>query len=173
LTLVTATSTIALAESREPVIAEDPPRNAGAESGVTRNGGVADAYGTEIAGFAGVGYGVGIGGRLGYTFPNPVYVGGAFTYYDGNASFLGAEVGYKLFATPRWELRPYAFLGPAFVREGRTGFGRSEPDTVVAFQPGFLGAYHFGPIYLSAEMRAYVAPNPGALAFLGGVGAAL
>jgi hypothetical protein len=55
---------------------------------------------------------------------------------------------------------------------GNEGFGRgpNDPDAVLAFQPGFLAAYHIGAAYLSAEGRAYVAPNPGALALLGGVG---
>jgi hypothetical protein len=63
-------------------------------------------------------------------------------------------------------------MGPAFVRIGDEGFGRrpDQPDVVFAFQPGFLGAYHFGAVYLSAEGRVYAAPNPGALALLGGVG---
>lgn len=128
--------------------------------------------GVEVAGYAGVGYGVGVGGRVGVTLHPAVYLGGAFTYYSGNAAFLGGEVGYKFWPGYRWELRPYLFAGPAFVRVGDTGFGRrpDQPDVTFAFQPGFLGAYHFGPAYISAEMRAYIAPNPGALAFFGGVG---
>lgn len=128
--------------------------------------------GAEIAGFAGGGYGVGVGGRLGGTIYPGLYLGGAFTYYTGNASFAGGEIGYKFWPGVRWELRPYAFVGAAFLRVGNDGFGRraDEPDVVAAFQPGFLAAYHFGPAYIDVEGRAYVAPNPGALAVLGGVG---
>jgi hypothetical protein len=128
--------------------------------------------GAELGGFAGVGYGVGVGGRLGGTFYPGVYLGGAVTYYSGNATFVGGELGYKFWPGYRWELRPYAFFGPAFLRVGNDGFGRgpTDPEIVLAFQPGFLAAYHFGDAYISAEGRAYVAPNPGALAFFGGVG---
>ena len=128
--------------------------------------------GAEIAGYAGGGYGVGVGARIGGTFHPGVYLGGAFTYYTGNASFVGGELGYKFWPGYRWELRPYAFLGAAFRRVGDEGFGRraDQPDAVLAFQPGFIAAYHFGAAYISADGRAYVAPNPGALALLGGVG---
>jgi len=128
--------------------------------------------GVELGGYAGVGYGVGVGGRIGATFHPGVYLGGAFTYYSGNAAFVGGELGYKFWPGNRWELRPYAFLGPAFVRVGDDGFGRraDQPEIVLAFQPGFLAAYHFGAAYISAEGRAYVTPHPGALALLGGVG---
>ena len=128
--------------------------------------------GAELGGYAGVGYGVGVGGRAGGTLDPAVYLGGAFTYYSGNAAFVGGEVGYKLWPGYRWELRPYLFMGPGFVRVGDYGFGRrpDQPDVVFAFQPGFLGAYHFGAVYLSAEGRVYATPNPGALALLGGVG---
>ena len=134
----------------------------------------APAYrsGAEIAGFAGAGYGVGVGGRIGGTFDNGVYLGGSFTWYTTNASFVGGELGYKFWPGYRWELRPYVFMGPAFLRVGNEGFGRraDQPDVVFAFQPGFLAAYHFGAAYISAEGRAYVTPNPGALALFGGVG---
>jgi hypothetical protein len=128
--------------------------------------------GIEVAGYAGVGYGVGVGGRVGVTLPPEIYLGGAFTYYSGNAAFLGGEVGYKFWPGYRWELRPYLFMGPAFLRVGDQGFGRrpDQANVVLAFQPGFLGAYHFGPAYILAEGRVYVSPSPGALAFLGGVG---
>jgi hypothetical protein len=128
--------------------------------------------GVDMEGYAGVGYGVGVGARVGGTFSPGVYLGGAFTYYTGNAAFVGGELGYKFWPGYRWELRPYAFVGPAFVRVGDEGFGRrvDQPDIVLAFQPGFLAAYHFGQAYLAAEGRAYVAPNPGALAFFGGIG---
>ena len=141
-------------------------------SEVVRTDSYRDRSGVELGGYAGVGYGVGVGGRVGATVEPGVYLGGAFTYYSGNAAFLGGEVGYKFWPGYRWELRPYLFMGPAFVRVGDEGFGRrpDQPDVVLAFQPGFLAAYHFGPAYLSADGRAYVTPHPGALALLGGVG---
>ena len=61
------------------------------------------------------------------------------------------------------------------MRVGNDGFGRrvDEPDVVLGVQPGFLGAYRLGPAFISAELRTYVTPNPGALALLGGAGASL
>ena len=128
--------------------------------------------GVEMSGYAGVGYGVGVGGRIGGTMDSGVYLGGAFTYYTQNATFVGGELGYKFWPGYRWELRPYVFMGPAFLRVGNEGFGRraDQPEVVFGFQPGFLAAVHFGQAYISGEGRVYVAPNPGALAFLGGVG---
>jgi hypothetical protein len=126
--------------------------------------------GVEMGGYAGVGNGVGVGGRIGGTTAPGVYLGGAFTYFTQNATFVGGEIGYKFWPGYRWELRPYVFLGPAFLRVGNEGFGRSADEVVFAFQPGFLAALHFGPAYISAEGRVYVTPDPGALALLGGVG---
>jgi hypothetical protein len=161
--------------------ADDPPRSwreaprgAGTEIGVTRPTDTYRVYeGTEIGGFIGGGYGLGLGGRVGYAFYNGFYAGGAFTFYTENASFLGGEVGYKFFPGYHWELRPYLFAGPAFIRVGDTGFGRSVATTDLGIQPGLLGAYRFGPAFITAEMRAYLNPNPGALAVFGGAGASL
>jgi hypothetical protein len=152
----------------------DPPRGAGTEIGISHPDYDFRVYeGPQIAGFLGVGYGTGVGGRLGYAYYSGLYLGGAFTFYTGNASFLGAELGYKFFPTHRWELEPYIFAGPAFIRVGDTGFGRADSTTVLAIQPGLLTAYHFGPMFIFGELRAYIEPNPGALAFFGGLGAAL
>jgi hypothetical protein len=149
----------------------EPPRGAGTETGDGHVGQDDRVYeGVQFAALAGVGYDFGAGARVGYAFRSGVYAGGAFTYYAANATFIGGEFGYKLFITRRWELEPYVFVGPAFVREGDRGFGRSSDRTMFGLQPGFLGAYHFGPAFVSAEMRIYVAPSPGALAFFGGIG---
>ena len=166
----TSVVTVAQADSRW----RDPPRGAGTEIGYTHPG---DAYrvyeGTELAGFIGGGYGLGVGGRIGYAFYSGVYAGGSFTYYSENASFLGAELGYKFFPGYHWELRPYVFAGPAFIRIGDTGFGRPNADTVLAVQPGILAAYRFGQAFVFGELRAYMTPNPGALAGFGGMGISL
>ena len=155
-------------------LARQPPRGAGTETGYDRVGGDGHLYeGVQMAGLLGVGYGVGLSGRVGYVFHPGVYAGGAFTYYSGNATFVGGEIGYKLFLSPRWELEPYVFVGPAFVRAGDSGFGRDVAATVWAVQPGFLGAYHFGPMFVLAEVRTYLTPSPGALAFFGGIGIAI
>ena len=177
MTALVALSTIgvaASAQAAEPYSWREPPRGAGTEVGGTRAGDPYRVYeGTEIAGFIGGGYGLGVGGRLGYAFHDGVYAGGAFTFYTDNASFLGGEIGYKFFPHYHWELRPYLFAGPAFIRVGDTGFGRATAETVFAVQPGFLAAYRFGPAFISGEIRAYATPNPGALAVFGGAGASL
>jgi hypothetical protein len=153
---------------------QEAPRGAGAEIGLTHP---SDAYrvyeGTEMGGFIGGGYGLGVGARVGYAFYSGVYAGGAFTFYTGNASFLGGELGYKFFPAYHWELRPYVFAGPVFIRVGTDGFGRAVAATDLAVQPGLLGAYRFGPAYVSGELRAYLNPNPGALAVFGGAGVSL
>jgi hypothetical protein len=163
-TIVTVSSAASLAAGDTYVARE------GAQ--VVHTDGYADHRSVQMDGYAGVGYGVGVGGRLGTTLDPGLYLGGAFTYYTENASFLGGEVGYKLWPGYRWELRPYLFMGPAFVRVGDLGFGRrpGQPDVVLGFQPGFLAAYHFGATYLLVDGRAYASPNPGALAVFGGFG---
>ena len=149
---------------------KEQPRGAGTETGDGRVGEDRVYSGVQLAALVGVGYGFGAGGRVGYVFRPGLYVGGALTYYTGNATFIGGEVGYKFFINSRWELEPYVFVGPALVRAGDSGFGRAADATVVAFQPGFIGAYHFGPVFVFAEVKVYVTPSPGALGFFGGIG---
>ena len=125
-------------------------------------------------------YGLGIGGRIGYTFFHGVYLGGSVSHYFGRtvdtfagsrtegATFLGGEVGYELYPTYRWEVRPYVFLGPSWMTT--VGPFGSTTSTALAFQPGLLTAYHFGNVFVSAEGKVHVTPEPIALAVFGGVG---
>ena len=46
-------------------------------------------------------------------------------------------------------------------------------ETVLAVQPGALLAYRFGPAFIFGELRAYITPDPGALAGFGGFGVSL
>jgi hypothetical protein len=63
------------------------------------------------------------------------------------------------------------FLGAAFLEWAmRDSVAPQRSEVVLAFQPGLLAAYHFGAAYVDLEGRAYVEPNPGALALLGGMG---
>jgi hypothetical protein len=129
--------------------------------------------GAQVGGALNEPYGAGIGARLGYSFRVGVYVGAAYSHYfgttsPGHADFFGGEVGYKFFPTERWELRPYGFVGPAFITRDN-----GETRTSLAFQPALLTAYHFGAVFLSAEARGLVAPDPAAFALLGGVGVGL
>src|SRR6266851_8013450 len=87
---VAAVSIAPLAQAADTYYYNEPPRGAGSEVGVSRVGDRYRVYeGPEIGGYMGVGYGLGAGGRLGYSFPSGVYAGGAFTYFTGNASFVG------------------------------------------------------------------------------------
>jgi hypothetical protein len=174
LTALAATTVVGVAQA-EVRSWREAPRGPGTEIGVTRPGDTYRVYeGTELGGFIGGGYGsLGVGGRIGYAFYSGVYAGGAFTFYTENASLIGSELGYKFFPGYHWELRPYLFAGPAFIGIGDRGFGRPRTDTVLAVQPGLLGAYRFGPAFLSAELRAYLTPDPGALAVFGGGGVSL
>jgi hypothetical protein len=127
-------------------------------------------------------YGLGMGARLGYTFPQGIYVGADVTHYFGNsvtletgsvaahATFLGAEGGYKFFPSRHWEVRPYVFAGPAFIRTVQNPPFRSESVTRFAIQPGLLTAYHFGDAFVSAEAKVHVTPDPTALTVFGGAG---
>ncbi len=127
-------------------------------------------------------YGFGMGARFGYTFPVGIYAGAAVTHYFGNtvtletgsegahATFVGAEGGYKVFPDRHWEIRPYVFLGPAFVRTVEDVPFRSESTTRFGIQPGLFTAYHFGDAFLSAEAKAHVTPDPTALTVMGGAG---
>ena len=158
------------ASAQEGNTFREQPRGAGTQTGDGRIDEDRVYSGVQLAALVGVGYGFGVGGRVGYVFRPGLYVGGALTYYTGNATFIGGEVGYKFFINSRWELEPYVFAGPALVRAGDNGFGRGADATVGAFQPGFLGAYHFGPVFVFAEVKVYVTPSPGALGFFGGFG---
>jgi len=125
-------------------------------------------------------YGLGLGGRLGYTFLHGVYLGGSISHYFGKtvdtavgirsegATFLGGELGYEIFPTYRWEFRPYAFLGPSWITT--VDPSGSTTTTALAFQPGMLVAYHFGNAYVSAEGKVHVTPEPVALALFAGFG---
>jgi hypothetical protein len=121
-----------------------------------------------------------VGGRLGYTFLHGVYFGAEVSHYFGKtvstvsgnqsegATFVGGELGYELYPTYRWEIRPYAFLGPAWITRVNA-FG-STTTSDLAFQPGLLLAYHFANAYISAEGKVHVTPEPVALALFAGAG---
>jgi hypothetical protein len=171
---IAATAVTQSAAADPPAPLDETPRGSGTQADrAPPEGGSRVRPGAQADGALGTGfrdiYAVGVSGRLGYTFPFGLYAGGAFTQFVGGgtdyATFVGAEGGYKLFPTYRWEVRPYAFVGPAFLRRG----GISETD--LALQPSVASAYHFGPWFLSADARAYVVPSPGALALLVGGGA--
>jgi hypothetical protein len=112
-------------------------------------------------------YGMAYGGRLGWTFPSGVYLGGDVTHYDGVGApsqlLLGGDVGYRIFTSNDFELRPFSLIGAA-IPEG--GGGRSQ----FALQPGLLAAYHFGRAFISGEGRLQAMPSPTAASLLAGAG---
>lgn len=173
-----------------PTSFNEAPRGAGTEKPEGQPGAGGIQEGLEAQANIGSGftrtYGLGFGGRLGYTLRPGVYVGGAISYYQGrsvetpngsasnSATWVGAEVGYKLFpGNAHWELRPYMFAGPAIVKTATGGiFPVQETTTRFGLQPGLLGAYHFGSAFISAEGRYHLTPSPAAFTLLAGAGLA-
>jgi len=192
-TLTAAISLPVVASAQVPSI-NAPPTGPGTEAPGAVPGQQIN-QGPEVSGQVGAGftdtYGLGLGARVGYTLnlsgvrtaiPIGAYVGGAFTYYFGHnvttatedqsshAMFVGGEGGVKVFPAPHWEVRPYVFLGPAFIKKVDENPFRTETKTRFAVQPGVLGAYHFGNAFLTAEARFHVTPDPTAFTLMGGAG---
>jgi hypothetical protein len=125
-------------------------------------------------------YGLGLAGRVGYTTQQGVYLGGAVQYYFGqsvndqssHATFVGGEGGYKFFPIRQVEVRPYAFIGPAFITQVSPNPFTKVNTTDLAVQPGVIGMYHFGDAFLGADAHVMVTPSPNTLALLasGGFG---
>jgi hypothetical protein len=125
-------------------------------------------------------YGVGLEARVGYTFRQGVYAGGALQYYAGHsvnsqsahATFLGGELGYKVFTSRHFEIRPYVFIGPSFITQVQDNPFFVNSSTSVAVQPSVLLNYHFGNAFVGADVRWLVTPSPATLAILanGGIG---
>jgi hypothetical protein len=138
--------------------------------------------GVEAAAAIGTGfsdtYGLGFQGRAGYTFRDGIYAGGSIQYYMGHsindqqahALFLGGEAGYKFFPVESLEVRPYVFAGPAFIQQVAPNVVTSKPGFAV--QPGVVGSYHFGSVFVGADAHYMVLPSPNSFALLatGGVG---
>jgi Outer membrane protein beta-barrel domain len=125
-------------------------------------------------------YGVGMEARIGYTFSDGIYGGGSLQYYAGtstnnqsnHATFVGGELGYKVFTSKRFEIRPYVFLGPSFITQVRDNPFFVDSSTSFAVQPSVLLMYHFGHAFLGGDARWLVTPTPATLAVFvsGGVG---
>ncbi|HXN34407.1 MAG TPA: hypothetical protein VN894_21240 [Polyangiaceae bacterium] len=128
-------------------------------------------------------YGLGIAGRVGYTLPMGVYLGGEVQAYWGqtygsqnaHATFFGAEAGYKLYPLPNalagLEFRPYVFGGPAFISASTSEAPFVRSKTGFAVQPGALTAYHLGPAFIGADFRMLTTPSPFGVALFGTAGA--
>jgi hypothetical protein len=121
---------------------------------------------------------LGLQGRAGYSFPVGVYVGGNVQAYYGNgvsnarahATFIGAEGGYKFFPLQAMEMRPYVFLGPAFITQVSNNTVSSS-KTGFAVQPGALFTYHIGQAFVGADSHLLATPSPFSIAVMGTAGA--
>jgi hypothetical protein len=142
--------------------------------------------GWEASGIMGTGfsdtYGLGIGGRVGYTLPVGVYLGGQMQAYwgqnnggqTGHATFVGVEAGYKIFplnALSGLEFRPYVFGGPAFISQSTSDAPYVKSKTGFAVQPGALTVFHIGQAFLGADFHLLTTPSPFGAALLGSAGA--
>jgi hypothetical protein len=162
---------------------KEPPKGAGTEQPTPR-GEPRVREGVSASASIGSGfsdtYGLGVGARAGYSFSDGLYAGGALEYFAGHtvndetahAMFLGGEIGYEIFLTRdgRWELMPFVFAGPAFVKTVQAAPFATVSQTTFAIQPGLLTAYRFGNAYVGGEARGLVTPSPTALAVLASAG---
>ena len=136
-----------------------------------------EASGALGTGFSGT-YGLGYEGRIGYTLPVGVYLGGQVQAFYGqnannekaHAAFFGAELGYKLFPFEPLELRPYVFAGPAFITQVNENPTSVSSKTAFAVQPGALALYHIGPAFVGADFRFLATPSPFGVTLMGSVG---
>jgi hypothetical protein len=168
-----------------PTSINEPPRGPGTEqSEKYRTPSERVQPGWEVGAQAGAGIGFGIGARAGYSFVPGIYVGGNVTHYFGpsidtingkdseSQTIVAGEVGYKIYASRRVELRPFIMMGAGSFEELNTQ-GAVESNWKFTFDPAFLAAYHIGNFFISAEGRLQVAPSPAHFAVLGGIGLGL
>jgi hypothetical protein len=155
-----------------------PPNSAPQETPPTQPEG--RITGWEAGGGAGTAfrgtYAFGVEGRMGYTLPQRIYLGGNVQLFWGNtetnqqqghATFLGGEVGYKFLPNSiPLEVRPYAFVGPAFISQVSDNPATNNSHTNLAVQPGVLGNYRFGSAFVGGDMRLLATPSPTALALM-------
>ena len=136
-----------------------------------------EASGALGTGFSGT-YGIGYEGRIGYTLPVGVYLGGQVQAFYGqnvdnekaHATFFGGELGYKLFPFESIELRPYVFAGPAFITQVNENPTSVSSKTSFAVQPGALALYHIGPGFVGADFRFLATPSPFGVTLMGSAG---
>ena len=117
-------------------------------------------------------YSIGMEARVGYTLRDGIYGGAALQYFAGtsvngnsnHATFVGGEIGYKVFATNRFEIRPYVFLGPSFITQVQGNPFFKDSNTSFAVQPSVLLMYHFGHAFVGGDGRWLVTPTPATFA---------
>jgi hypothetical protein len=188
--VVLAALSISISAEAQPIVVPNsinaPPAGPGTEAPRGAPAGTRTVPGYDAAIQLGGGftdtYGFGIGARLGYTTSMGAYIGANLIHYFGHtvdtstgqesahATFVGAEGGYKFFATRNWEVRPYIFAGPAFITSVDSNPFMKQSITRFAVQPGLVAAYHAGSFFVSAEGKYHVTPSPTAFTIFGGAG---
>lgn len=121
-------------------------------------------------------FNAGIGGRVGYTFDVPVYVGGTFMWYWGdtqqtvtnnsiietkrNFYYPGVEVGYDFGFGRNFMVRPYGGAGILLFRERNTvnSVSASNTDSSFMIYPGVTARYNVSnlPVYVGADTRLLI-----------------
>lgn len=132
----------------------------------------------------------GFGGRLGYTFPNKIYIGASFLYHVGtqegpvraNVTYGGAEGGYDFAAGPAL-LRAYAGAGAINVDAIVTmpavgdfpGARISANETRFGVWPGvsLLLPFENGSAFVGIDAKYVIVENASALNTYGTFGLAL
>jgi hypothetical protein len=129
-------------------------------------------------------YGLGLLGAVEYTWSQGILAGGQVQYFMGqtvngqssHAMFVGGEVGYRIFPTPKVEVRPYAFVGPAFITTVSPTANPNQPNVIsktdLAVQPGVVGQYHFGRAFVGGDAHYMLTPSPNTLAIMATAGLA-
>lgn len=156
-----------------------PPPNEAEQQFATRPSPVGNRVTLEpLVGYGTNNYNLGLGGRIGYTFAVPVYIGGSFMWYSGDKrhgeSVLGAtetktnfyypavEVGYDFGLGARRNIlvRPYAAGAIQFDRAELRVNDTHTSDTRNQFMiyPGLTARWRMpeGPLYVGADTRLLV-----------------
>jgi hypothetical protein len=170
---------------RAAILDLPPPTGAGTPEVDAAGNRQGFAPGWEASGALGSGfsdtYGLGVEGRVGFTFPVGVYLGGQVQAFYGekvagqtaHATFFGPELGYKLYLIDALEIRPYVFGGLAFITEANTSVPILTSRTGFAIQPGGMATYHVGPAFVGADCHLMTTPTPFGVAVFGTAGASL
>ena len=173
-TLLLLPRTVHAAAAAEPVPqAERPPYRQGLQAEAGLGSGFSSTYG------------LGIAGDVGYTWSPGIIAGGGVQYFQGqtvngessHATFVGGEAGYRLFPTRKVEMRPYAFVGPAFITTVSPTANPNQPNVVsktdVAVQPGVRAQYHFSDaFFVGGDAHYMLTPSPNTVAVMADAGLA-
>lgn len=140
---------------------------------------VAERWSAEpLIGYGTADYNVGVGGRFGYTFETPVYLGATFMWYGGEVSqattvlgtadqkrnfyYPAIETGYDfgIGAEGRFLIRPYAGFGVLFDRQRALLNNVSAVDTSTEFMlyPAVTARYNIPglPVYAGVDTRLVI-----------------